>query len=109
MMFSGDASMSNQTNRSLSAAALALALGGALTLAVTPITAQAADGEKCFGVAMQSQNDCAAGAGTSCAGSSKKDYQGSAWKLVPKGSCEKTASPTSPTGFGQLAAFVEKA
>jgi uncharacterized membrane protein len=101
--------MSNQTNRSLSAAALALALGGALTLAVTPITAQAADGDKCFGVAMQGQNDCAAGAGTSCAGSSKKDYQGSAWKLVPKGSCEKTASPTSPTGFGQLAAFVEKA
>ena len=101
--------MSNQTNRSLSAAALALALGSALTLAVAPITVQAADSDKCFGVAMQGQNDCAAGAGTSCAGSSKKDYQGSAWKLVPKGSCEKTVSPTSPTGFGQLAAFVEKA
>jgi uncharacterized membrane protein len=108
-MFSGDASMSNQTNRSLSAAALALALGGALTLAAAPITAQAADSDKCFGVAMQGKNDCAAGPGTSCAGTSKKDYQGSAWKLVPKGSCEKTASPTSPTGFGQLAAFVEKA
>jgi len=101
--------MSNQTNRSLSAAALALALGGALSLAAAPITAQAADSDKCFGVAMQGKNDCAAGAGTSCAGTSKKDYQGSAWKLVPKGSCEKTASPTSPTGFGQLAAFVEKA
>jgi uncharacterized membrane protein len=109
MMFSGDAPMSNQTNRSLSAAALALALGGALSLAAAPITAQAADSDKCFGVAMQGKNDCAAGAGTSCAGTSKKDYQGSAWKLVPKGSCEKTASPTSPTGFGQLAAFVEKA
>jgi uncharacterized membrane protein len=36
------------------------------------------------------------------------DYQGNAWKNVPKGSCEKTASPTSPTGHGQLAAFAEK-
>jgi uncharacterized membrane protein len=101
--------MSKEFNRNLSGAALALALGSALTLAAAPITAQAAAGDKCFGVALQGQNDCAAGAGTSCAGTSKKDYQGDAWKLVPKGSCEKTASPTSPTGFGQLAAFVEKA
>jgi uncharacterized membrane protein len=107
--FSGDTLMTNNSNRSFSAAALALALGSALTLAAAPLTAQAADGDKCFGVAEQGKNDCAAGAGTSCAGSSKKDYQGSAWKLVPKGSCEKTASPTSPTGFGQLAAFKDKA
>jgi uncharacterized membrane protein len=105
----GDKLMSKQSNRSLSAAALALALGSALTMAAAPVTAQAADSDKCFGVAMQGKNDCAAGAGTSCAGTSKKDYQGDAWKLVPKGSCEETASPTSPTGFGQLAAFVEKA
>jgi uncharacterized membrane protein len=101
--------MTNNANPSLSAAALALALGSALSLAAAPMAAQAADGDKCFGVAMQGKNDCAAGAGTSCAGTSKKDYQGNAWKLVPKGSCEKTASPTSPTGFGQLAAFKEKA
>ncbi len=100
--------MSEQSKLGLSGAALALALGSALTLAAAPITAQAADGDKCFGIAMQGQNDCASGGGTSCSGSSKKDYQGDAWKLVPKGSCEKTASPTSPTGFGQLAAFVEK-
>ncbi|EWS62700.1 putative integral membrane protein [Hydrogenophaga sp. T4] len=37
------------------------------------------------------------------------DYQGNAWSLVPKGSCEKTASPKSPTGFGQMQAFKEKA
>ncbi len=92
------------TSTTLSAAALALALGSALT--VTP--AVGADMEKCFGVALKGQNDCASGPGTSCAGSSKVDYQGSAWKNVPKGSCEKTASPTSPTGHGQLAAFAEK-
>lgn len=101
--------MTNNSNRTLSATALALALGSALTLAAAPLTAQAADSDKCFGVALQGKNDCAAGAGTSCAGTSKKDYQGSAWKLVPKGSCEKTASPTSPTGFGQLVAFKDKA
>jgi uncharacterized membrane protein len=101
--------MTNKSNSGLSSAALVLALGSALTMAVAPITAQAADSDKCFGVAMQGKNDCAAGAGTSCAGTSKKDYQGSAWKLVPKGSCEQTVSPASPTGFGQLTAFTEKA
>lgn len=64
--------------------------------------------EKCFGVALKGQNDCAAGAGTSCAGSSKTDYQADAWKLVPTGTCVKTASPTSPTGFGQTEAFTAK-
>ena len=91
----------------LSATALALALGTALTLSTAPASA-ADDKEKCYGVAMKGKNDCAAGPGTTCAGTSKSDHQGSAWKYVPKGSCEKTASPTSPTGFGQLAAFKEK-
>lgn len=92
---------------SLSAVALALAVGSAVTLASAPAAA-AGDKEKCFGVALKGQNDCAAGPGTSCAGTSKVDYQGNAWKLVPKGTCEKTASPTSPTGYGQLAEFTEK-
>jgi uncharacterized membrane protein len=93
------------------ATALTFALGAALTLAAAPAAAQdkMADQEKCFGVALKGKNDCKAGAGTSCAGTSKVDYQGNAWSLVPKGSCEKTASPTSPSGFGQLAEFKEKA
>ncbi|MFW0755540.1 DUF2282 domain-containing protein [Pseudomonas sp. H11T01] len=97
------------TTRTLSAAALALALGSALSIAAMPITAQAADNmEKCFGVAMKGKNDCAAGAGTTCAGTSKVDYESNHFKLVPKGTCEKTASPTSPTGFGQMAAYKAK-
>ncbi|MNR18031.1 hypothetical protein D3C85_1347320 [compost metagenome] len=75
---------------------------------MAPMSAQAADNEKCFGVAMKGKNDCAAGAGTSCAGTAKMDYQGNAWKYVPAGTCEKTASPSSPTGFGQLQAFKEE-
>ena len=55
--------------------------------------------EKCFGVAKAGQNDCKAGAGTTCAGTSKVDFQGNAWKLVPAGTCAKIKTPT---GFGSL-------
>ena len=99
--------MNNKTTRTLSTAALALALGSALSIAA--LSAHAADDmEKCFGVAQAGKNDCAAGAGTTCAGTAKTDYQANAWKLVPKGTCEKTASTTSPTGYGQLAAYNAK-
>ncbi|MBC3778424.1 DUF2282 domain-containing protein [Pseudomonas sp. SWRI99] len=97
------------TTRTLSATALVLALGSALSIA-TVSTAQAADAnmEKCFGVALKGKNDCAAGAGTTCAGTAKMDYQANAWKLVPKGTCVTTESKTSPSGFGQLEAFKAK-
>jgi uncharacterized membrane protein len=96
----------NQTTPSLPALALALALGAAFT--AMPAAAQNADKEKCYGVAMKGKNDCAAGAGTTCAGTSKMDYQGNSWSFVAKGTCEKTSSMTSPTGHGQLEAFKEK-
>jgi uncharacterized membrane protein len=57
--------------------------------------------EKCFGVSLAGKNDCAAGAGTSCAGTSKADYQGNAWVLVEKGSC---TTIKTPKGFGSLKA-----
>jgi len=92
---------------------LGLALAASLTSALAlsaPAAAQdkMAGKEKCYGVALKGQNDCAAGAGTTCAGTSKVDYQGNAWKSVPSGTCTKTMSKTSSTGFGQLAAFKEK-
>lgn len=98
-------------NTSITAAALALALGTAFTAlpaAAQKAGGQKADKEKCYGVALKGKNDCAAGAGTSCAGTSKVDYQGNAWSYVPKGTCEKMESKTSPTGFGQLKAFPGK-
>jgi uncharacterized membrane protein len=91
----------------VSASALALALTAALSMAATPAVA-GEKMDKCFGVALKAKNDCAGGGGTTCAGSSTKDYQADAWKYVPVGTCEKTASPTSPTGFGQLKPFPEK-
>ena len=100
--------MTTSNTTRYASAALALAFGAAMTMAAAPAAAQAADKEKCFGVALKGKNDCAAGAGTTCAGTSKTDFQGNAWKLVAKGSCEKTMSKTSPTGNGQLKAFEEK-
>ena len=88
--------------------ALAVALGAALTVANASANPAAADkSEKCYGVSLAGKNDCRAGAGTSCAGSSKKDYAGNAWKHVPAGTCTTMESKSSPTGFGQLAEFDE--
>ncbi|NQX94273.1 MAG: DUF2282 domain-containing protein [Erythrobacter sp.] len=72
----------------------AIALTAAVTagLASTPVAAQGAK-EKCYGVSLAGKNDCAAGPGTSCAGTSTKDYQGNAWKYVDKGSCVKIKTP----------------
>jgi uncharacterized membrane protein len=81
------------------ATAFAVSVATALTL-LPGMPAQAADAkEKCYGIAMKSQNDCAAGAGTTCAGTSKIDYQLNAWKLVPAGTC---VSMKTPTGHGML-------
>jgi len=55
--------------------------------------------EKCYGVSLAGQNDCAAGPGTSCAGTSKVDYQGNAWKKVPAGTC---VAIKTPRGSGSL-------
>ena len=60
--------------------------------------AAADDQEKCFGVAKAGENDCKAGAGTTCAGTSKVDYQGNSWKLVPKGTCTTMELPDGRKG-----------
>ena len=75
-------------------ASTAMVVAGALTalLVATPATtALSAEGdmEKCYGVAKAGQNDCAAGEGTTCQGTSTVDGQKNAWILVPTGLCEK--------------------
>ncbi|MFK7831308.1 MAG: DUF2282 domain-containing protein [Congregibacter sp.] len=80
-------------------AGLALAAGITAGLSIAPAIAQSGAMEKCYGVAKAGENDCAAGPGTSCAGTSTSDYQGNAWKLVKKGSCE---SIDTPEGKGSL-------
>lgn len=73
----------------LKIAAAAAALSAAAAIATTPATAAAGAKEKCYGVSLKGKNDCAAGPGTSCAGTSTVDYQGNAWKYVEKGACKK--------------------
>jgi len=87
-------------NAAISAVALAGALSAALAAVSHPANAQeTADKEKCFGISLAGKNDCAAGPGTTCAGTNKVDYNGQAWKLVPKGTC---VSMTTPFGLGSL-------
>jgi uncharacterized membrane protein len=81
------------------AATIAASLATALTL-MADVSAHAADAkEKCYGIAMKGQNDCAAGPGTTCAGTQKIDYQLNSWKLVPAGTCETIKTPN---GHGSL-------
>ncbi len=76
----------------------ALATGVALAQSKPAMDDKAAK-EKCYGVSLAGKNDCAAGPGTSCAGTSKVDYQGNAWTLVPKGTC---TTLKTPKGAGSL-------
>ncbi|MFD2739007.1 DUF2282 domain-containing protein [Sulfitobacter aestuarii] len=78
------------------AIASAVAAAAAMTAQVTP--ADAASKEKCYGVALAGQNDCAAGPGTTCAGTSVVDYQGNAWTLVDAGTCSEIELPQTADG-----------
>ena len=82
-------------------------LAGSLAAALAMVTAPACAApkppqptmDKCYGIAMKGDNDCAAGAGTTCAGTASADYQGNAWKYVAKGTCETIKTPK---GAGSL-------
>jgi len=82
--------MSNKSTPVLVAGAVATAL----TVAAYSTPASAAN-VKCYGVSLAGQNDCAAGAGTTCKGTSTVDYQGNAWTYVKSGTCE-SATPVKP-------------
>ena len=85
--------MSNTAKSIAVASAVAAALSAAMSA-----PAQAQSKEKCFGVSLAGQNDCAAGVGTTCAGTSKVDYQGNAWTLVDAGTCAEIDLPVMADG-----------
>ncbi len=78
--------MSNTLKLSLAASAVLAMAAGAV---VIPAAAAEGKTEKCYGISLKGKNDCAAGPGTSCAGTSTVDYQGNAWKHVKTGTCVK--------------------
>ncbi|ALL14578.1 DUF2282 domain-containing protein [Caulobacter henricii] len=88
-------------NRTTATAAFAavLALSAGAAMAADDMAAKKPAMEKCYGVSKAAENDCKAGAGTSCAGTSKVDYQGDAWKHVAKGTC---TTIKTPKGMGSL-------
>jgi uncharacterized membrane protein len=85
--------------KTVSAAVLAGSFAAAFAMAATPASAQNTNKERCYGVSLAGKNDCAAGPGTTCAGTSKVDYQGNAWKYVDKGTCTRMSTPK---GAGSL-------
>ena len=95
-------SLRNKVSAALLASAVTAALGSAAFAA--PLTkaeesaAQAAGKQKCYGVALKAQNDCAAGPGTTCQGTSTVDFQGNSWKFVQGGTCAKIAVPGGKHG-----------
>jgi uncharacterized membrane protein len=89
----------NRTNTAAAAFAAVFALSAGAAMAADSMGANKPAMEKCYGVSKAAQNDCKAGAGTSCAGTSKVDYQGDAWKHVAKGTC---VTMKTPKGMGSL-------
>ena len=83
------------THIAVATAAAAFVSTGALADPVKPQPTK----DKCYGISLAGKNDCAAGAGTTCAGTSKRNYQGNAWKYVAKGTCAKIKTPK---GAGSL-------
>lgn len=88
--------MSTATKTLIVASAVASAVAGVAG------TAAAQDNEKCYGVSLAGENDCAAGPGTTCAGTSTVDYQGNAWTLVPAGTCDSIEVPAAADGTERM-------
>ena len=87
--------------------AVAGAVAAALTATMTaPAFAQAK--EKCFGISLAGQHDCAAGPGTTCAGTSTVDYQGNAWTLVDAGTCTEIELPALADGTPRVGSLEEQ-
>ena len=78
-----------------------LAIAGVVAASMTgasTTTAEAASKEKCYGISLAGANDCAAGPGTTCAGTSVTDYQGNAWTLVDANTCDSVKLPAMADG-----------
>ena len=87
-----------------------VAIIGAVAAAVTAhsaTSAEAASKEKCFGISLAGENDCAAGPGTTCAGTSTVDYQGNAWTLVDAGTCTEIDLPAMADGTPREGSLTE--
>ncbi len=96
--------MSTRTKVSVAILASAITAAVASVAFAAPLTKAEADAavaahkEKCFGVSLKGQNDCAAGPGTTCQGTSTVDFQGNAWTFVQGGTCTNIVVPGGKHG-----------
>lgn len=58
--------------------------------------------ERCYGIALAGENDCRAGAGTTCAATSTVNFQGNAWTYTPAGTCVHIQTPAGPSALREL-------
>ena len=79
------------SKKTITAGLIGAAVTAAAVTTTTPAIADSGDLEQCYGISLAGHNDCAAGPGTTCAGTSTVDYQGNAWTLIPAGLCENDA------------------
>ncbi len=86
-------------------AAIATAVAAVIGAQATPV--QSAAKEKCYGISLAGENDCAAGPGTTCAGTSTVDYQGNAWTLVDVGTCDSIDLPNMADGTPRKGGLTE--
>lgn len=93
-------------SNALRTVAIASAVAASFTAHSTTI-AEAASKEKCYGVSLAGANDCAAGPGTTCAGTSVTDYQGNAWTLVDAGTCAEIELPKMADGTERKGSLIE--
>ncbi len=93
----------------ITARTMAVAASVAAALAAQASSAQAGAKEKCYGISLAGENDCAAGPGTTCAGTSTVDYQGNAWTLVDAGTCENIVLPDMTDGTARRGSMSKQA
>ena len=86
--------METDSTRNLLGFAAAVVTAAAIATSAT--AAADPNKERCYGIALAGKNDCKAGPGTTCAGTSKVDYQGDAYKYVAKDSCLKLGGSLVP-------------
>jgi uncharacterized membrane protein len=84
-----------KTTQIAAAAAVLTAVVAASAASAQPVRPQP-NMDRCYGISLAHQNDCAAGPGTSCAGTSVRNYQGNAWKYVARGTCTRISTPRGP-------------
>ncbi len=88
---------------------IAAAAASLLSTLLVSAPAAAQEKEKCYGISVAGQNDCANLSGThSCAGQSKVGADANEWKYVAKGTCSKMKGMTLEAANKKVKKMMDK-